>query len=360
MAAGAPRTISVAANDAVPQGAVAVAYNITAADTKGSGYLAVAPGGTSAAPATSSLNWSNAGEVVANGFTVGVNSERSIAVFGGGSGSTQFVVDIVGFYAPETVTPAGCGSVPIDPARAYDSRSAGQTALPVGSSRQVSVAAGGKVPANATGVAFPTSPRPTLPEQDSCRWRRVVNPSRRCQPSTGTATRPWPTAPPWESPTAPSACLRAAVARRISSWTWLGYLVPAASAPQGARFTATAPVRTYDSRQASGPLTGGTRTDHPREHTRYRARRCRGCGGQPHPNRDRGRGLLGGGARTGLGPPAHLGHKWTGDQTLANGMLLKSGATPEVSVYAGPSSQGVGAELHYGRVGILHLTRGGG
>ena len=43
------------------------------------------------------------------------------------------------------------------------------------------------------------------------------------------------------------------------------------------------------------------------------------------------------------GPPPTSAINWTGDQTLANGMLLKSGATPEVSVYAGPSSQGVGA-----------------
>ena len=342
LAAGAPRTISVAANNAVPQGAVAVAYNITAADTRGSGYLAVAPGGTSSIPATSSLNWSNAGEVVANGFTVGVNSERSIAVFGGGSGSTQFVVDIVGFYAPETVTPAGSVFVPIDPARAYDSRSAGQTALPVGSSRQVSVAAGGKVPANATGVAY------NLTETDTAGAGFLsVAPGGQSKPAVSTIN--------WNgNQTMANSTTVGVTNGAISVFAGgsgsahfivdvVGYFVPAASAPQGARFTATAPVRTYDSRQASGPLTGGTGRITPVSTRDIVPAGAVAVAANLTQTGTVGVGYLAVAPGRASGPPPTSAINWTGDQTLANGMLLKSGATPEVSVYAGPSSQGVGA-----------------
>ena len=342
LAPGAPRTISVAANNAVPQGAVAVAYNITAADTRGAGYLAVAPGGTTSIPGTSSLNWSNAGEVVANGFTVGVNDERSIAVFGGGNGSAQFVVDIVGFYAPETVTPAGSVFVPIDPARAYDSRSAGQTALPAGASRQVSVAAGGTVPANATGVAY------NLTETDTTGAGFLsVAPGGQSTPAVSTIN--WTGNQTMANSTTVGVTNGAIGVSAGGSGSAhfivdvVGYFVPAASAPQGARFTATAPVRTYDSRQASGTLTGGTGRITPVSARNIVPTGAVAVAANLTQTGTSGVGYLAVAPGRASGPPPTSAINWTGDQTLANGMLVKSGATLEVSVYAGPSSQGVGA-----------------
>jgi hypothetical protein len=81
----------------VPEGATAVFANITVVDTVGSGYLAVNPGGTTVVSA-SSINWSAAGQILANGISLTLNSSREITVIAGGAGSTQFIIDILGYY----------------------------------------------------------------------------------------------------------------------------------------------------------------------------------------------------------------------------------------------------------------------
>ena len=342
LAAGAPRTIPVAAANAIPPGAVAVAYNITAADTTGSGYLTVAPGGTTTIPATSSLNWSTSGEVVANGFTVGVNGDRSIAVFAGGSGATQFVVDIVGFYAPETVTPQGSVFVPIDPARAYDSRTAGQGALRAGAARQVPITAGGAVPANATAVAYNL----TETETTGAGYLSVA-PGGQAKPAVSTIN--WKGAQTMANSTTVGVTNGAVGVFAGGSGSAhfivdvVGYFVPVATAPQGARFTATAPVRTYDSRQASGALTGGTGRITPVSARNIVPTGAVAVAANLTQTGTVGVGYLAVAPGRAAGPPPTSAINWSGDQTLANGMLMKSGSTPEVSVYAGPSSQGVGA-----------------
>lgn len=104
---GDARTISVAngrdlnsgaitAADAVPAGASAIAYNLTLSNTTGIGFLAVTPGGASSY-AASSINWSSAGQLLANGLIVGVDGARTIKVFAGGN-STNFIVDVVGYF----------------------------------------------------------------------------------------------------------------------------------------------------------------------------------------------------------------------------------------------------------------------
>ncbi len=82
----------------VPVGATAVFANITVVDTVGSGYLAVNPGGTTIVSA-SSINWSAAGQILANGISLTLNSSRQITVIAGGdTGSTHFIIDILGYY----------------------------------------------------------------------------------------------------------------------------------------------------------------------------------------------------------------------------------------------------------------------
>jgi len=57
----------------------------------------VNPGGTTVVSA-SSINWSAAGQILANGISLTLNSSREITVIAGGAGSTQFIIDILGYY----------------------------------------------------------------------------------------------------------------------------------------------------------------------------------------------------------------------------------------------------------------------
>ena len=91
--------------------AVAVAYNLTVTDTVGSGHLSVTPSGGSTN--TSAINWTGPGQKLANASVVAA-SPNFAGIFGNGSltvaaqgGATQFLVSVVGYYAPASVTPLG-------------------------------------------------------------------------------------------------------------------------------------------------------------------------------------------------------------------------------------------------------------
>jgi hypothetical protein len=88
--------VSVA--DIVPIGAKAIAYNVTVANTVGSGFLSVNPGDATTAGG-SSINWFGTGQVLANGLVVTLDASRQIKVFCGGGGSTDFLIDVLGYYA---------------------------------------------------------------------------------------------------------------------------------------------------------------------------------------------------------------------------------------------------------------------
>ena len=107
MSPGSSRLVSVADRhdlngtvtgaDAVPAGAIAVAYNVTVTRTSGSGYLSVNPGTTSSV-GSSSINWFGDNQDIANGLIVGIDDQRRVAVFAGGGGSADFIVDITGYW----------------------------------------------------------------------------------------------------------------------------------------------------------------------------------------------------------------------------------------------------------------------
>lgn len=109
LAAGNNRLVSVAdgrdgvgvvnAPNIVPAGATAVAANVTITRTTGaSGFLTVNPGGAVVAT-SSTINWFGAGQTLANGVTLSLNSTREVTVIcGGTSGSTHFIIDIAGYY----------------------------------------------------------------------------------------------------------------------------------------------------------------------------------------------------------------------------------------------------------------------
>lgn len=98
------RTISIATattgGTIVPSGATAVAYNLTITATIGTGWLGVVPAGSTFG-GTSSINWFGPGQTLANGGIVKLGGDRRCDVWIGGQagGSTQFIVDITGYYA---------------------------------------------------------------------------------------------------------------------------------------------------------------------------------------------------------------------------------------------------------------------
>lgn len=87
----------VIAPGVVPAGASAVSINLTVTDTGGPNFLSVTPGDAATFDA-SSINWWQAGSILANGLIVPVSAQRELRVFAGPGGSTHFVVDITGFW----------------------------------------------------------------------------------------------------------------------------------------------------------------------------------------------------------------------------------------------------------------------
>ena len=81
----------------VPQGARAVALNVTLDATQATGWLSVRPQGTSF-DGTSSINWFTSNEIIANGVTSKLGGDREVRVRCGGGGSTHFLLDVVGYY----------------------------------------------------------------------------------------------------------------------------------------------------------------------------------------------------------------------------------------------------------------------
>jgi hypothetical protein len=108
LSSGQSRTVTVADGraikggdvtvpDLVPAGATAIAYNFTVTNTVAAGFLTVNPG-TETAITSSAINWSASGQILTTGSLVAVSSERQITVIAGGGGTTDFLVDVVGYY----------------------------------------------------------------------------------------------------------------------------------------------------------------------------------------------------------------------------------------------------------------------
>ena len=81
----------------VPAGATAVMANITIVETVGSGFLTVNPGGVTTTN-SSTINWSANGQILANGLSLTLNASRQVTVVNGSAGSTQFIIDITGYW----------------------------------------------------------------------------------------------------------------------------------------------------------------------------------------------------------------------------------------------------------------------
>jgi hypothetical protein len=82
----------------VPVGATAAEVNLTVSSPTNKNFLAVAAGNAASTP-TSLLNWDLGVTQIANSITVPLDASRQIKVFcGDQAGSTDFIVDVFGFY----------------------------------------------------------------------------------------------------------------------------------------------------------------------------------------------------------------------------------------------------------------------
>jgi hypothetical protein len=140
----------------VPSTATAVALNVTVTDTTASSYLSVYPAGGTR-PLLSNLNWV-AGETVANLAIVPVGSGGQVTLYNN-TGSTDVVVDLEGYFAPEAMGTTAGSYVPLTPARITDTRpgsgeaNSGDT-LGAGSTLDVQVTGAGAVPAAGVAAAL--------------------------------------------------------------------------------------------------------------------------------------------------------------------------------------------------------------
>ncbi len=150
---GQSRTVDLSA--LVPAGATAVQYTLTVADTAGAAHLSVGKP-NEPKPPTSVINWFTNGQRMANSTVATVGADRSLEVFSGG-GSTQFIVDVLGYFVPPAAAPLAAdllGFTAVDPQRLYDSRAAGAGGpISNGQSRTTSLADFGAVPASTRALA---------------------------------------------------------------------------------------------------------------------------------------------------------------------------------------------------------------
>ena len=268
LSAGAPRLVPTG----LPEGTLAVAYNLTAVGMTGSGYLTVSPGGVPVG-GTSTLNYAAPGQQWANAFTSGVDAERQIQVTVSGA-STDFIVDVVGYYIRQPllgdvtskaeVRRNGDESlfVPVKPTRAYDSRDLGAGGpLGNGEPRRVNVTAAGLVPSNALAVAYTLTQTGTVG-----RGVLTVAPAGTEKPAVSNIN--WFT----DNQTSANSSVVGISNGAVDVWAQsstggssqfvidiLGYYLPFEDAPWAAGYTAIDPQRAYDSREdePAGPISGG-------------------------------------------------------------------------------------------------------
>lgn len=82
----------------VPDGTLAVVINLTVVNTEANGYLVVYGQGR-VKPGVSTINWFDDGQILANQvITTTGESDNDLLVHNGGSGSTDFIVDVYGYF----------------------------------------------------------------------------------------------------------------------------------------------------------------------------------------------------------------------------------------------------------------------
>lgn len=142
----------------IPADATAVVLNVTVADGTLPTVVRVFPAPASNVPATSSLNTTKVGQVIANQVTVklppSTSADAGKIVLYNGAGTVDLVADIAGFYSA-----TGPGKFqPVDPSRILDSRNGTGTAAAAFTTTPRDVSVTGTRPVSGGGtVTIPTS-----------------------------------------------------------------------------------------------------------------------------------------------------------------------------------------------------------
>jgi hypothetical protein len=103
----------------VPAVATAVVLNVTVTGPTAESFVSVYPTGVPR-PHTSSLNFT-AGWTGANSVTVKIGTDGKVTLFNA-AGSVHLIVDVLGFYADQTIGGPGSLFHPAEPSRLFDSR----------------------------------------------------------------------------------------------------------------------------------------------------------------------------------------------------------------------------------------------
>jgi hypothetical protein len=128
--------------------------NVTVSNTTDASYLSVFPTG-STQPLVSNLNWTK-GETVPNSVIVPIGADGSVILYNH-TGSADIVVDLEGYFAPESAGSTAGAYVPLTPARITDTRAgsgysnAGET-LGAGDTLNVQATGTDGIPPGATGA----------------------------------------------------------------------------------------------------------------------------------------------------------------------------------------------------------------
>jgi hypothetical protein len=92
------QTGAITEADAIPVGATAIAYNVTATNTTDRSFLSVVPGDVLLS-AVSSLNWPGPNISIANAGIVGIDASRQVNVIAGPRGTFDALIDITGYFS---------------------------------------------------------------------------------------------------------------------------------------------------------------------------------------------------------------------------------------------------------------------
>ncbi|MBI4907105.1 MAG: hypothetical protein HY820_25995, partial [Acidobacteria bacterium] len=163
---GTARTINLAASQCgIPATARAFSLNVTAMPPGYLGFLTLYPAGQPR-PLASTLNsWD--GQVVPNAAIVPAGTNGSIDIYA--SDTTDFVLDINGYFAPPTTS--GLNFYPLTPCRVVDTRPAGAFGAPIGSSREFLVLSSGcGAPVEARAYLFNLTAIPIVPFSFLTAW----------------------------------------------------------------------------------------------------------------------------------------------------------------------------------------------
>ncbi len=148
------RDLQILGQGGVPADTVsAVVLNVTVTETTAGGYLTVFPSGQPK-PLASNLNWSP-GLTIPNLVTVQVGTNGKVSIYQSGTGTSQVVVDVAGYYLGGSPTKPGM-FVALSPARALDTRATG--AVPAGGNQALAILGKGGIPsAHVSSVVINTT-----------------------------------------------------------------------------------------------------------------------------------------------------------------------------------------------------------